>query len=103
MILAVFSEELPPLNAVSSILLNRHLDVYKRQVISYKYGSGDKPQLKTVFKSSIFLIAAGSLITFAVSQLSVGFVLDVFTGSTSSGVKNVTLEGFGIYLSLIHI
>ena len=66
-------------------------------VISYKYGSGDKPQLKTVFKSSIFLITAGSLITFAVSQLSVGFVLDVFTGSTSSGVKNVTLEGFGIY------
>ncbi len=66
-------------------------------VISYKYGSNDTPQLKTVFKISIFLITVGSLITFVVSQLSVGFVLDIFTGNASSGVKSVTLEGFGIY------
>ncbi len=66
-------------------------------VISYKYGSGENEQLKTVFKSSILLIVVGSLITFVISRFSVGFVLDVFTGNTSSAVKSVTLEGFGIY------
>lgn len=66
-------------------------------VISYKYGSGENEQLKTVFKSSILLIVVGSLITFVISRFSVGFVLDVFTGNASSAVKSVTLEGFGIY------
>ena len=66
-------------------------------VISYKYGSGDKPQLKTIFKSSILFVVLGSFVTFVLSRLSISLVLDIFTGHGASSVKNVTLDGFGIY------
>lgn len=65
-------------------------------VISYKYGCGDKQQLKKVFKSSILFIVGSAIITNFFVRLIVRPAVLVFT-KEGSAVYDITVQGFSIY------
>ena len=65
-------------------------------IISFKYGSGDAPQLKTVFKNSLLFVVVCSVLSYALSQLSISTILTFFTPRDSS-VYSITMSGFYIY------
>lgn len=65
-------------------------------VISFKYGHGEHRQLKSIIKNSLFLILAGSVITFILSFGVMKAALPLFTG-TETDVYRITMDGFRYY------
>lgn len=65
-------------------------------VVSYKYGSQDIKQLKKIFKISIYLITAISVITFIAAEFWSDPLIMVFT-SSQSNVFEITRHGFAIF------
>ena len=65
-------------------------------IISYKYGSGDKEQLKSVIRFCLLFIIAASFGVYLLSRLSIGWSLRLFT-NPGSPVYDIAMEGFGIY------
>lgn len=65
-------------------------------IISFKYGNGDKEQLQSIFKSSIYFLIISSIISNLIIQLLVRQALVIFT-AIDSNVYNIALYGFSIY------
>lgn len=65
-------------------------------IISFKYGNGDKEQLQSVFKSSIYFLIISSVISNIIIHFSVRQALMIFT-AVDSNVYNIALYGFSIY------
>ncbi len=65
-------------------------------IISFKYGSGDKRQLKSLLHYSLLSMAACSVLAFIVSQLSASAVLSFFT-QPDSRVYSITIQVFRYY------
>lgn len=65
-------------------------------IISYKYGNGDKEQLQSIFKSSIYFLIISSVISNIIIHFSVRQALMIFT-AVDSNVYNIALYGFSIY------
>ena len=65
-------------------------------IFSYKYGAGDKGQLKVIFRLSMLLILIFSVLSWAVSDLSIAEVLKLFTPAGTS-VHDITIAGFPVY------
>ena len=65
-------------------------------VISYNYGSGNKPVLNRIFKNSVIFITAGSLATCLASLLFGGDLAAVFAPK-GSAVFNLATEGFYLF------
>lgn len=65
-------------------------------IISFKYGNGDKEQLRSIFKSSIYFLIISSIISNLIIHLLVRQALVIFT-AIDSNVYNIALYGFSIY------
>lgn len=65
-------------------------------IISFKYGNGDKDQLKTIFKHSILFLIISSLLANIFIHTTVTQALTIFT-PINSDVYNIALNGFSIY------
>lgn len=65
-------------------------------IISFKYGSDDREQLKSIIKFSLKFIALTSVAIYIISIFTVDFALVVFTDK-GSPVYNIAKEGFAIY------
>lgn len=65
-------------------------------IISYKYGYGDKEQLKKIHRSSMIFISASSVLSYILSRILIKPVLLVFT-EADSNVSSITLEGFWLF------
>lgn len=65
-------------------------------IISYKYGNGDKKQLKKVYKISILFVVASSFMCYLLSNLLIENILRIFT-TAGNEVYNITKGGFGIF------
>lgn len=65
-------------------------------IISYKYGNGDKEQLKSIFKNSLYFLIISSVISNIIIHFSVRQALMIFT-AVDSNVYNIALYGFSIY------
>lgn len=65
-------------------------------IISFKYGVGDKEQLQSIFKKSIFFLIISSILSNITIHLTVKQALSVFTPS-SSKVYEIALNGFSLY------
>lgn len=65
-------------------------------IISFKYGNGDKEQLQSIFKSSIYFLIISSIISNLIIHLLVRQALVIFT-AIDSNVYNIALYGFSIY------
>lgn len=65
-------------------------------LISYKYGSGDRRQLRSIFKNSLVFIGICSVFSYILSVCSIRTVLSIFTPA-GSNVYNIALDGFMIY------
>ena len=65
-------------------------------VISFKYGAGDRNQLKKVTRFGFTFIVIASIVTYGVSQVVLPVVLKIFTNE-GSPAYNIALGGFAIY------
>ncbi len=65
-------------------------------VISYKYGAADVRQLRHIFRACMGFILACSLGMYALSRLSIGWCLAVFT-DPGTAVYAITMEGFPLF------
>lgn len=65
-------------------------------IISFKYGNGDKKQLKRIFKDSILFLIISSILANIFIHLLVTKALTIFT-SVNSNVYNIALKGFSMY------
>lgn len=65
-------------------------------IISYKYGNDDRPQLQSLFKSSMVFLILSSLLANILIRLTVAKALAIFT-PVNSDVYHITLHGFSIY------
>lgn len=65
-------------------------------IISFKYGNGDKEQLRSLFKNSVFFLIASSLLSNIIIHLTVTQALTIFTPA-GSNVYNIALSGFSLY------
>lgn len=65
-------------------------------IISYKYGSGDKEQIKKIFSFGLLFIVLSSVFLYISSRLSLKFLLSIFT-DVGSEVYNIAYSGFAIY------
>lgn len=65
-------------------------------IISFKYGNGDKEQLRGLFKNSVFFLIASSLLSNIIIHLTVTQALTIFTPA-GSNVYNIALSGFSLY------
>ena len=65
-------------------------------VISYKYGAGDKKQLKAVTRYSILFVVLASIGVWLISHATINRTLMFFTNPESE-VYSIALEGFDIY------
>ncbi len=65
-------------------------------VISFKYGSGDKEQLRRAVKNSMRFVGICSVISFILSRMVSSVVISVFT-SWESTVYSITYEGIKFY------
>lgn len=65
-------------------------------IVSYKYGRGDRNQLRKIFKISIYLIAVASIIVFMIAECWSDPLIMVFTPAKSE-VFELTKHGFGIF------
>ncbi len=65
-------------------------------VVSYKYGSGDRQQLKSIVRFCLICIICASIAVYLISRLTIGSSLKLFT-DVGSPVYNIAMEGFHIY------
>lgn len=65
-------------------------------IISFKYGNGDKVQLKSIFKNSILFLVLSSILSNVLIHLTVRQALTIFTPE-GSRVYRIALEGFSLY------
>lgn len=65
-------------------------------IISFKYGNGDKEQLRDIFKNSILFLIISSILANLIIRLTITRSLTIFTPSNSD-VYNITLYGFPFY------
>lgn len=65
-------------------------------VISYKYGAGDRKQLKAVTRYSLLFVVLASIAVWLLSHATINRTLMFFT-DPSSDVYSIALEGFDIY------
>ena len=65
-------------------------------VISFKYGRGDKKQLRSVIRNSLTFIMVCSVAAYVISLFTIGPALGIFT-DTGSNVYNITEAGFPIF------
>lgn len=65
-------------------------------IISFKYGKGDKEQLRGIFKSSIMFLIISSILSNVLIHLTVTKSLTIFT-SADSNVYDITIYGFPLY------
>lgn len=65
-------------------------------IISFKYGNGDKEQIKSIFKNSILFLLISSAVSNLLIHLTVKRALTVFT-PVSSKVYEIALNGFSLY------
>lgn len=65
-------------------------------IISFKFGNGDKEQLRSLFKNSVFFLIASSLLSNIIIHLTVTQALTIFTPA-GSNVYNIALSGFSLY------
>ena len=65
-------------------------------IISFKYGSGNKEQLRGTVKNSLRFVVICSVISFILSQIVSGAVISVFT-SWKSAVHSITNNGIRFY------
>lgn len=65
-------------------------------IISFKYGCGDKQQLRKIFKSSILFLTLSTIVVNVIVHLMLKQAITIFT-STGSNVYDITIYGFSIY------
>lgn len=65
-------------------------------IISFKYGAGDEPQLKTLFKTGFGFVLLCSVGVYLVAMLTMRMSLSVFT-EYGGPVYNLAMEGFAIF------
>lgn len=65
-------------------------------IISFKYGSGDKHQLKKIFSSSILFLIVSAAAANLLVRLTIGQAVTIFTAA-GSGVYEITVHGFPVY------
>lgn len=65
-------------------------------IISYKYGAGEKVQLKKIVRSCLLFIILASVALYIISRLVIGYSLDIFT-DPSGNVFSIAMQGFPIY------
>lgn len=65
-------------------------------IISFKYGKGDREQLRSIFKNSILFLIASSILANILIHLTVTQALTIFT-SEGSSVYDIALKGFSVY------
>lgn len=65
-------------------------------VISFKYGNGDKEQLKSLFKNSMLFLLLSSILSNILIHSTVAKALTVFTPAGSK-VYQITIQGFSRY------
>ena len=78
----------------SAIYLGYSLGV--APIISYKYGAGDKAQLKSIFKNSLTFLFVSSIFSYIVSLVVLEPALSVFTDK-STRLFQMTKEGFPVF------
>lgn len=70
-------------------------------VISYKYGEGNFKQIKTIFKSSIKMIAVASILALVISAIIINPVAELFSPDNEN-VRNLVVEGYS-YCAIIFL
>ncbi|MBF0713394.1 MATE family efflux transporter [Gemella sp. GH3] len=65
-------------------------------IISFKYGSRDKKQLKYIINSSLKFVIISGIVIYFIAISSISYVLQVFT-EKGSEVYNITISGFYIF------
>ena len=78
----------------SAIYLGYSLGV--APVISYKYGAGDRPQLKSIYKNSLIFLTVSSIFSYIISLIVLEPALGVFTDK-STKLFQITKDGFPIF------
>lgn len=62
-------------------------------IISFKYGAGEKQQLKRIFRNSVLFLGGSAVVSNVLIRLALGKLVTVFTPSASN-VYQITLQGF---------
>ena len=65
-------------------------------IISFKYGKGDKEQLREIFRNSMLFLIGSSILSNILIHLTITKSLTVFTPANSP-VYDITLRGFSMY------
>lgn len=65
-------------------------------IISFKYGHGDKEQLKSLFKNSMIFLVISSILSNILIRLTITQAITIFTPSMSH-VYEIALYGFSLY------
>lgn len=65
-------------------------------IISFKYGCGDRQQLKKIFRSSLLFLLVSAVSATILVRLSIGWAVTIFTPADSA-VYAITVSGFSIY------
>lgn len=65
-------------------------------IISFKYGHGDKEQLKSLFKNSMIFLIMSSILSNIIIRLTITQAITIFTPSMSH-VYEIALYGFSLY------
>lgn len=65
-------------------------------IISFKYGKGDKEQLREIFRNSMLFLVGSSILSNILIHLTITKSLTVFTPA-GSPVYDITLRGFSMY------
>lgn len=65
-------------------------------IISFKYGCGDRRQLKKIFNSSLLFLIVSAIVTNLLIRLTIGQTVTVFAAA-GSGVYELAVRGFAIY------
>lgn len=65
-------------------------------IISFKYGYGDKQQLRKIFKGSILFLTLSTIVVNVIVHLMLKQAITIFTAA-GSNVYDITIYGFSIY------
>lgn len=65
-------------------------------IISFKYGAGEKQQLKRIFRNSVLFLGGSAVVSNVLIRLALGKLVTVFTPAASN-VYQITLQGFAWY------
>lgn len=65
-------------------------------IISFKYGCGDRRQLKKIFNSNLLFLIVSAVVTNLLIRLTIGQAVTVFAAA-GSGVYELAVHGFSVY------